>query len=380
LILFEQCTIESIMLKEVPALISVFGVEGLLRLLDSGAVRIICDAMTVGQIGQTAILQSAAARGGPLPLGSYRLATVGVPLDGPGREDYLHIALQEVHKAKISPKEAKRVKLALVPRLQTYSTDAANAGVEDTRAELLQHHPGAWDAIRHTVLKETGTDLAPKPEFEVEDLGQDGAFRISTSLTTKHGMPLQQAHKLVERSILGVAGMNQRIRFMESFGAVTGFQADEIPLFESKLSFLLCQVDPDAQEQRFDRIATIGGLPGVDGLPAGTTVDVCRLLALRDDAECQELRRWIRNVDSETDDEINAQFESVRKRLASVVDSHGGRAVRFVVTAGAGLIPIIGVGAGPILSAGDAFLLEKIIGRPGPATFLSKHYRSIFED
>ena len=81
LILFEQCTVESIALKEVPALIQVFGADGLLKLIDSGAVRIVCDAMTAGQIGQTADLKSTIARGGPLPLGSYRLVSVGIPID-----------------------------------------------------------------------------------------------------------------------------------------------------------------------------------------------------------------------------------------------------------------------------------------------------------
>jgi hypothetical protein len=193
-------------------------------------------------------------------------------------------------------------------------------------------------------------------------------------------MSMEQEHKLVARGILAVAGMNQRIHFMESFEAVTGFQAEEVPLFEKKLSFILRHVDPDAQEQRFERIATIGGLPGVDGLPAGTTINVDRLLKLRDDAECRELRRWIRNVDSETDEEINARFESVREQLASAIDSRAGKTVRFLVTSGAGLIPVVGPVVGVALSAGDSFLLEKIIGKPGPATLLSKHYRSIFED
>ena len=161
------------------------------------------------------------------------------------------------------------MKLALASRLLTYSSDAANAGVADTLMDLLQHHPVVWNAIRHTVLNETGVDAGADPEFAVKDLGNDGDFQVSTGLTSKHGLSPDQAHKLVERGILAVAGMNQRIRFMESFEAVTGFRADEVPLFEKKLSFILKQVDPDAQEERFDRIATIAGLPGVDGIPAG---------------------------------------------------------------------------------------------------------------
>ncbi len=378
LVLFERCTIESIALKEIPALISVFGADGLLNLIDSGSVQIVCDAMTAGQVGQTAMLKSASTRGGVLPLGSYRIVSVGIPLEGPGRDDYVHNALQEVHKAEIPFKVAKKVKLALVPRLMTYSSEAATAGINDTKQELLQRHPVIWKAIRLVVLRETGIDPGPNQEFQVENLGGDGDFRVETSLTTTNGLSPEQAHRLVERGLLAVAGMNQRVHFMESFGAVTGFQTDEAPLFEEKLSFLLKQIDPDAQEERFQRIVTIGGLPDLDPLPAGTTIDVDQLLKLRETRECRELRSWIRNVDSETDEEITAHFDNVRGRIASLVNSRGGKVARFLVTNGAGAIPVAGIVAGPILSAGDSFLLEKIIGKPGPATFLGTHYPSIF--
>jgi len=52
LILFEQCIIETDRLKEIPSLIAVFGAKGFLELLDSGAVRFVCDAMTAGQAGR----------------------------------------------------------------------------------------------------------------------------------------------------------------------------------------------------------------------------------------------------------------------------------------------------------------------------------------
>jgi hypothetical protein len=308
------------------------------------------------------------------------LVSVGIPADGTGRKDYVHRALQEVHNASITFKEAKRIKKALASRLLTYSSEAASAGIDDTKDELLHRNPVVWEAIRYAVQRETEIDPGPDPEFEVEDLGHDGDFRVSTGLSSRADLSIEQEHKLVERGVLALAGMNQRIRFMESFQAVTGFQADEVQLFERKLSFILRQVDPSVHEERFDRVATIGGLPGVDGIPAGSTIDVDRLLRLRDEPTCREFRTWLRNVDSETDAEITARFEDVRGRIASVVESRGGRAVRFLVTSGAGAIPVAGLVAGPVLSAADNFLLEKIIGKPGPATFLSKNYRSIFRD
>ena len=166
---------------------------------------------------------------------------------------------------------------------------------------------------------------------------------------------------------------------MESFNAVTGFQQNELPMFEKKLSLLMRQLDPDAHEKRLERVITIGDLPGFSDLPLGTTIDAKRLLELRNDSECRDLRHWLRAVDSETDDEINARFDNLREQMAWLAEGRGGKFFRFLLTNGAGAIPGAGLIAGPALSGADSFLLEKIIGKPGPAIFLSKIYPSIFK-
>lgn len=52
LIVFDRCTIESIGLNEIPALVAVFGAGEVMELVDSGAISIICDVMTIGEIGR----------------------------------------------------------------------------------------------------------------------------------------------------------------------------------------------------------------------------------------------------------------------------------------------------------------------------------------
>ncbi len=140
------------------------------------------------------------------------------------------------------------------------------------------------------------------------------------------------------------------------------------------------QMDPEGHEGRFKRIVAIAGLPSFEAAPAGTTVDVDRLLKLRDADERREFRAWLRGVDSETDDEISQRFDSVRRRVASAVGSGAGRTIRFLVTTLAGAIPVAGPIVGPALDAGDTFLVDRVIGRPGPAVFLARHYPSIFVD
>ena len=50
-----------------------FGFRDLMELLESGALSIICDYMSMGNIGQTRNLKITRRRGGTLPLCSYRI-------------------------------------------------------------------------------------------------------------------------------------------------------------------------------------------------------------------------------------------------------------------------------------------------------------------
>ena len=376
LILFERCTVESIRLTEIPALIAVFGVDGFLELLDSGAVELVCDVVTAAQTGQTAGLQATVKRGGPLPLGSYHLATIGIG----DRRAYLHGALQEVHRADISFKAAKRLKAALVPRLLGYPPDVGQAGVADAQLELRQQHPVVWHAIRGAVRRDTGLDPGANPVFHVDVLDEEGDFRVVTTLGVRLGIPPEKEHRLVERGILEIAGLDQRLHLMETLGAVSGFRDGEAEaeLFEHKMAFVLSLLDPAVQERRFGRVVTLAGLPGLDSLPAGTKVDVRRLLRFRESAECRDVRAWLRGVDSETDEEIVAAFGGVRDELAAITRSPLGRAVRFLTATAVGLVPPAGPLIGVALSAADAFLLDRIIGKPGPAAFLGRHYPPLF--
>jgi hypothetical protein len=61
------------------------------------------------------------------------------------------------------------------------------------------------------------------------------------------------------------------------------------------------------------------------------------------------------------------------------VRSKYGKSIRWAASTGPGLIP----GIGTVLSGGlgllDTFLTEKVLKEPGPLSFLSKRYHSIFD-
>jgi hypothetical protein len=379
LLLFEHCTIESNLLKEIPALVQVFGEEGLRDLIETGAVSLVVDAMTAGQIGQTD-LEITRRRGGPLPLGSYRLASVGIPTEGEGRDQYVHHALQEVHNSPLPLKRVIKLKRFLVERLLTYPSQPANDGVADTRSEILSQRDTILDAIKFVIHRDTGLAVGAGTSFTAEDLGNDGDFRISVVLGGQLQLPDTTMHSLVEKAILAEAGINQRLRFMDSFNAVSGFQLEEYPFFENRIDFLLRQLSPDAQEERFDRVVAIAGLPEVGGISPTATLSVKKLLKLRESSECREFRAWLRTIDTETDKEIQERFDSLRGKVSALATGNAGRTVRFALTAGSAFVPLAGPVIAPLLSGTDEFVVDRLVGKPGPSVFLSKHYASLFKE
>src|SRR5438270_6947953 len=75
LILFEQYLVQSIRLQEFPELIRAFGFPAVQELLASDAIKIRCEGLTIGQVGQVRVMKEHIQKG-VLPLGSYSFAVV----------------------------------------------------------------------------------------------------------------------------------------------------------------------------------------------------------------------------------------------------------------------------------------------------------------
>jgi hypothetical protein len=162
---------------------------------------------------------------------------------------------------------------------------------------------------------------------------------------------------------------------MKTFNALTGFPESDLPLFDEKYAFLMRQLDPEAHLGRFDRVREIAGLPDVDPDPNVDDVDLAQLLEITAGPEVEEFRRWLRGIDSSSDEDLENMLHPVRDALRKAVRSPAGKAVRLTTTTGVGVVlPPVGM----LLSVLDTFLVEKVIPAPGPTAFLSELFPSIF--
>lgn len=237
--------------------------------------------------------------------------------------------------------------------------------------------PGAQEVGRPSDCKDLGVVLdADDFELRVEQIDAED-FRTETNLGEVAGLDDPAVHKAVERGLLGVGGLNQRIEYMERHRALAAFRNDDLPLFEEKLGFLARQLDPDAQVERFDRVLDLIDLPDVANDPGTRDVDIARLLEILESEEAREFRSWLRGLDSLRDNEVEQEIRKLRDLVRRAVRSSAGKGVRFAATTGVGLIPgaqLAGLGLGAL----DAFVLERLVPEAGPTAFLSQLYPTVF--
>jgi hypothetical protein len=79
-----------------------------------------------------------------------------------------------------------------------------------------------------------------------------------------------------------------------------------------------------------------------------------------------------------TDQQISEMIGGVRNKLGSMLQSGIGRKVRFAVSTAIGLIPGVGLVAGPAASGIDSFLIDRVFPTSGVVAFLARTYPSLF--
>jgi hypothetical protein len=382
LLLFEHCTLESDGLVEIPRLYNAFGFGDLMALLESGALSIICDAISMGNIGQTRGLEVTRARGRTLPLCSYRIVPISIPERLPTGEayrgQYVDKALSVVRNMGLKGSQHRDLMRVLAPMLGAYPRAVVNDSKGDFRKLVERQDPTIRKALEVEFRRVYGRGLPGAVELRMEDLGNDGDFRVLTNLARRAGIDKRATHQIVERALLGAAGLEQRFLLMEATESVPGFRQDELSVVEERYGAAWKQLGGEAQEARFQRVVSIGGLPDLNKRPSGEGIKLRRVLKIRDSSDCREMRRWLREIDSESDAEISKRLFSFREGLAAATHTRSKSSIRFVLTWAAGLLPGFGPVAGPTATGADHLIFEKWIGRPGPATFLGRSYTSIF--
>jgi hypothetical protein len=362
LLLFDTYVMTSHRLLEVPRLVSTFGSSGVATLLQSGALRLTCEALSVCDARKV---------GAPTRTDSQAVLCKPLVIQSADPEKYISDALQVVHTvAGIAHKDAKRLKLAIIEGLERSPPGAGTAALEALREDVKR--PAV---LSHFVALAArlvcGVSLDSSRISISARLSEDGTFHLESNLLTL-GIADVDVDKVLQKTILAMADLNYRLEQMKNFSAISGVIADEGIDLICRLGFLMPTIDPERTERQFDRTIEIVGLPEIE---ERQFVDAEKILKIRDTAECRAFRVWLKRADNLADAEIADLVGGLRSKIASAFQSKVGRTLRFVATSAVGTMD---TGLGIAIGALDQFLLDRVLREPGPVAFLNRLYPSIF--
>jgi hypothetical protein len=252
---------------------------------------------------------------------------------------------------------------------------------ERFNADLIANLPHVKTAVALALKERLDTEVSPS-DFSLQvHLVEEIGFRTETNISEVFHLSDVDTHRVVGRGLLAVGFLNQRLAEMKAYTAISGFKAAELPVFEKKIDFLTDLVpEAEAQVGRMKRVLAIKGFDDLDEVIAKGKVDLSKLLEIRDTRECREFRDWLWEIDAISDAELEERINSLRDKLSWFVHGSEGKTLRWLATAGLGLIPVGGTVAGTVGGALDTFLVDKILPNPGPLSFINNMYPSIFSN
>ncbi len=248
------------------------------------------------------------------------------------------------------------------------------------RRDLRENNPIIRRAVAHTLATKTGVAVDPrKLELRMEPLSEHD-FRAESNLRQQFGVSNDLAHKIIEAGCLAVGGLNQRLEYMQTYSAVTTFRESDLTLLDSRLASVVRAHEPSVHADRFRRVVSLCGFPDLGAAAAAGRVRLEKVLEISRSEECRRFRNWLWSVDSATDAQIREAFAGTRAKLVDLASGTTGKTLRWVASTGIGLLPGLGTIAGAAAGLIDSFLLDKILPKPAPISFLKTHYPSVFED
>lgn len=363
LLLFDTYILYTVRLKEVPEMVRHFGYEGTLALLSSGALEIRCECAQFME-GQ---FKTPAA-----PPLTFQFHVI----EAHGRDQYLIDNLNEVNRTLgLDSRQLMALRSAVVGAVrqpdnrEMFSSLVAPAFDSD----LLSNPTLLKAAVVFVLAKDKGiqqTDF----DLRLHKVGDD-RYRAETNLHKKLTLSVDEMHGVIKSALLGISEVDLRLGEMNMHRALSGFTAEELPLFHSKLNSIGQALGSGRSEERFQRVVTLAGLPA---FPSDSRIDIEQVLKLRDEPEATEFRAWLSDIDKFSDSEIQQRIGSFNARVGLGAQTTAGKMIRLAVTTVAGLAPHIGIVAGLALGALDEFAWDKFARRSGIAAFINELYPSLF--
>jgi len=369
LIFFNKYFLNSIRLKELNSLIDIFGLDGTIELIKSGILEICCYAVITASIGQNVQIRS--NRGlKPLPLLSYSFDI----MKSPKWNDYLDLVIKDLDNSlNLSSSEKTHLISFLYEFLREPPKELGIESVQQMEQEILANNILVKRAVLEILNERITIYKLQDLDFNIQiNKVDERDFKVETDLGKYFGYDKGIIHKIIERAILAIGGLNLRIEEMKFYNALSGFQDRDLPILDKKLEFIAEAICPNKREIDFKRVLEIANFPQADFKSSEIRIDVEKLLKIRESKEIKEFKYWLSDVSSISDHEIYKIVRGIKSKISDLYNCKSSTVLKFLL----GSIP------GPIgitFSALDNFILSKLLNKPGPYIFINHLYPSIFK-
>jgi hypothetical protein len=212
---------------------------------------------------------------------------------------------------------------------------------------------------------------APEADISVHlERVSERAVRVTTNLAAL-GFSEAEADKHVESAVLAIGALHQTAEQMIEYHAV-GELNDADLVTRSAPS--LVGANSLEQQARLLRLRTVAELPDLGAAVERGELDLDRLIRLRNTKECTEFRTALSSIDRLSDADIADATSPLRTAISRAVHSGPGRVVRFLASSLPGFASsdIRVTVATTALGFVEAFLLERLVPKPGPLAFVNR--------
>ncbi len=240
--------------------------------------------------------------------------------------------MKEIHKINnINKNEYKNSKRKIMSNIINRQEKMGELSNEQLKCDIRNNPLLIKRAIVHTLPKMHNLKInIENINFNSYESEAD-EFTFETNLSKITSLNNNEIHKVIERALLSIGGLNIRIEEMNRFNAISGLKDDDLPLLDEKINFLNKYFNPEVQKKRLHRLFNIIDFPDLNFECNSDSINLTKLIKIRNSDECKEFRNWLPEIDKMSDVEIKELVNSMQAKISSIIHTKLGKSFRFLI-------------------------------------------------
>jgi len=403
LILCDNFVLDSLRLSEIPHLVSAFGIVPLLELVSSDFFKIRSETfLTFGSTGRTSAVSDYRAKKGDLPYCSFCIDPFSIypykqsELIQPSKERSYKADQKKFNSNNLkvvntiqglNKKEYKKLKKSIAESIVHFQSREI---IDEISKQNYKDYQIENTAIKYAIsidLKNRLNIILEPEKIKLNiDFIDDKDFSVSSNLKSLIDINDEQAHNVLERSLLSICSINYNSALMREHNVHLGYRENEVDVLYSKiLSPYTNDITISQEFDNFRKIMEIKNLPDLNIAFQNKQIDLIKVLEIRDSRECIEFRTWINDQTNLDLKDLRESLESVSQKIRDKLNTKTAKISKFAISQGSSILlglinPVLGLSSSVGVTVLDNYLSKKFLSKKPHLTFLNNKLPSIYKN